>query len=156
VAVLSQTLTAFGNAVGRTPCAVVQSDRHYLNEYVVLVGDTAKARKGTSWGTPREIVSRADPDWEKRIKSGLSSGEGLMAKVAEREESGGSEKSLHDPRLLIVESEFVSALKVANRDGNTLSAIIRAAWDTGTLRTLTRHSPLEAEGAHVSIIGHIT
>ena len=56
----------------------------------------------------------------------------------------------------MVESEFVSALKVANRDGNTLSAVIRAAWDTGTLRTLTRNSPLEAVGAHVSIIGHIT
>jgi hypothetical protein len=118
------------------------------------VGDTAKARKGTAWGRARSI-SRADPQWEERIVSGLSSGEGPIAQVAQGETSEGSEER-HDPRLLVVESEFVSALKVAGRDGNTLSAIIRAAWDTGTLRTLTRHSPLSATGAHVSIIGHIT
>ncbi|HUG63985.1 MAG TPA: bifunctional DNA primase/polymerase [Gaiellaceae bacterium] len=155
VAILSQTLVAYGNAVGRTPYALVEGDRHYLNLYACLVGDTAKARKGTSWGRARAIVSTADPEWECRIKSGLSSGEGLIAQVAKGEESEESDESL-DPRLLVVESEFVSALKVAGRDGNTLSAIIRAAWDTGSLRTLTRHSPLEAEGAHVSIIGHIT
>src|SRR5262249_49870258 len=41
-------------------------------------------------------------------------------------------------------------------EGNTLSVFIRQAWDTGTLATLTRHSPLRATGAHVSVIGHIT
>jgi hypothetical protein len=155
VAVLSQLLIAFGNAVGRTPYVTVEGDRHYVNLYAVLVGDTAKARKGTSWGRARLLVATADPGWEPRIMSGLSSGEGLIAQVAERETSEQGEESL-DCRLLVVESEFVSTLKVAGRDGNTLSAIIRAAWDTGTLRTLTRHSPLSATGAHVSIIGHIT
>jgi hypothetical protein len=155
VAVLSQFLIAFGNAVGRTPYVTVEGDRHYVNLYAVLVGDTAKARKGTSWGRARSLVCTADPDWEPRVMSGLSSGEGLIAQVAERETSEEGEES-PDCRLLVVESEFVSALKVAGRDGNTLSAIIRAAWDTGTLRTLTRNSPLSATGAHVSIIGHIT
>jgi len=61
-----------------------------------------------------------------------------------------------DHRLLVVETELVSAFKVASRDGNTLSAVIRAAWDTGTLRTLTRNNPLTATNTHISIIGHIT
>jgi hypothetical protein len=157
VAVLSQTLVAFGNAIGRSPYASVEGDRHHTNVYCNLVGDTAKARKGTSWGRARGIVSLADPEWEGRIVSGLSSGEGLIAQVAQREESDeGEESRSQDQRLLVVESEFVSALKVASRDGNTLSAVIRAAWDTGSLRTLTRHSPLSATGAHISIIGHIT
>lgn len=42
------------------------------------------------------------------------------------------------------------------RDGNTLSAVIRQAWDSGNLRTMTKNSPAEATGAHISIIGHIT
>jgi hypothetical protein len=155
VAILAQTLVAFGNAVGRTPYAVVEGDRHYTNLFLCLVGDTAKARKGTSWGRSRGLVCEADHSWEPRIMSGLSSGEGLIAQVADPEESDESEEG-QDTRLLVLESEFVRPLKVANRDGNTLSAVIRTAWDTGTLRTLTRNSPLTASAAHVSIIGHIT
>ena len=60
-----------------------------------------------------------------------------------------------DKRLLVVETELVSAFKVAARDGNTLSPVIRQAWETGTLRTLTRNNPLTATDAHISIIGHI-
>jgi hypothetical protein len=61
-----------------------------------------------------------------------------------------------DKRLLVFEGEFASVLRVCGRDGNTLSAIIRNAWDTGNLRTLTKNSPAVATGAHISIIGHIT
>ena len=88
--------------------------------------------------------------------SGLSSGEGLIAQVVDREISEISELSPRDARLMVVESELVSAFKVATRDGNTLSPTIRAAWDTGMLRTLTRHNPLKATDAHISIVGHIT
>jgi hypothetical protein len=42
------------------------------------------------------------------------------------------------------------------REGNTLSPLLRAAWDSGNLRTLTKHSPLRATGAHIGVIGHIT
>jgi len=47
-------------------------------------------------------------------------------------------------------------LKQTERQGNTLSAIIRQAWDTGDLQTLTKNSPATATGAHISVIGHIT
>src|SRR5437773_2051459 len=43
-----------------------------------------------------------------------------------------------------------------SRTSNTHAAIIRQAWDTGNLRTLTKNSPAAATGAHISIIGHIT
>jgi hypothetical protein len=42
------------------------------------------------------------------------------------------------------------------REGNTLSALIRQAWDGGELRSLTKNSPAVATDAHISIIGHIT
>ena len=39
---------------------------------------------------------------------------------------------------------------------NTLSAIIRNAWDGKNLKTMTKNSPAKATEAHISIIGHIT
>jgi hypothetical protein len=56
----------------------------------------------------------------------------------------------------VVEGEFSRVLSVMERPDNTLSAIIRSAWDTGDLRTLTKNSPAKASGAHICIIGHIT
>ena len=47
-------------------------------------------------------------------------------------------------------------LKVAARQGNTLSPVIRAAWDGGTLQVMTRNTPAKATDAHISLIGHIT
>jgi hypothetical protein len=50
-------------------------------------------------------------------------------------------------------------LKQIERTGNTLSTIIRQAWERGELRTLTtgrQQSPVKSTNAHVSIIGHIT
>src|SRR5215210_7526623 len=43
-----------------------------------------------------------------------------------------------------------------SREGNTLSPVIRQAWDDGALQTLTKNSPMKATDAHVSIVGHIT
>jgi hypothetical protein len=57
---------------------------------------------------------------------------------------------------LVSEPEFASALKTMTRDGNTLSAQLRQAWDSGELRVLTRNSPLQATNSHVSLISHIT
>jgi hypothetical protein len=42
------------------------------------------------------------------------------------------------------------------REGNSLTAVLRDAWDHGNLSTLTKHSPLTATRAHVNLIGHIT
>ena len=61
-----------------------------------------------------------------------------------------------DKRLLVVEEEFSAVLRVAGRDGNTLSEVIRRAWDVRDLRVMTRKCPLRASGAHISILGHIT
>jgi hypothetical protein len=61
-----------------------------------------------------------------------------------------------DSRLLLVESEFARTLTVMARPDNTLSMIIRQAWETGSLDVMTRKDPLQVKDAHVSIIGHIT
>jgi hypothetical protein len=56
----------------------------------------------------------------------------------------------------VLEAELASTLRVLGRDGNTLSAIMRQAWDSGTLRVLTKNTPAVATDVHISIIGHIT
>ena len=95
-----------------------------------------------------------DQAWvEGRVKSGLSSGEGLIYPVRDADDHDPGEG---DKRLLIIESEFASTLKVMEREGNTLSAKIRDAWDHGTLTDMTKRERIGTTGAHISIIGHIT
>lgn len=173
VSLLAQFLVGFGSAIGRQPFARVESDRHYSNEFAVLVGDSSKARKGTSWGYVRRLLAEIDPDWTtpNHIRPGLSSGEGLIWAVRDPivetspvKEKGRvveypdviKDKGVEDKRLLIIEEEFASVLKVISREGNTLSAILRSAWNTGDLSTLTKNSAATASGAHISLIGHIT
>ncbi len=165
-AILLQVLVAFGALVGRGPHVRVEGDEHHLNLFALLVGDTSKARKGTSWSRVREIFSRV-PSWP-RVVNGLSSGEGLKYNVrdavlkSERDKKTGetqevlADAGIDDKRLLVVESEFAQVLRQAARAGNTLSATIRCAWDTGDLMTLTKNDPVVATGAHISLIGHIT
>ncbi len=66
------------------------------------------------------------------------------------------DEGVEDKRLLVMEGEFASVLKVMRRETNILSAIVRQAWDGARLQVLTRKDPMKATGAHVSIIGHIT
>jgi hypothetical protein len=165
-AILLQAAVGFGALVGRGPHVRVEGDEHHLNLFALLVGDTAKARKGTSWGRVRQIFERV-PDWPK-VVTGLSSGEGLkfavrdpIRKVEHDKKTGSNQEVETDPgvldkRLLVVESEFSQVLRQAARAGNTLSATIRAAWDSGDLMTLTKNDPVTATGAHIAIIGHIT
>jgi hypothetical protein len=161
-AVLLQVLVSFGALVGRGPHVRVEGDEHHGNLFSLIVGDTAKARKGTSWGRVREIFARITPamgepfstGWPK-VVDGLSSGEGLKWAVRDPIEGKG-DNGVGDKRLLVVESEFAQVLRQCARAGNTLSSTIRSAWDSGNLQTLTKHDAVVATSAHISIIGHIT
>jgi hypothetical protein len=165
VAILVQILVFFGNLIGNTAYYRVEADHHYTNLYAVLVGQSAKGRKGTSAGRAKSVMKAADEQWiDERMKGGLSSGEGLINEVRDevkRWDAKAREFEIVDPgvadkRLMVTEAEFANALAVMERPGNTLSQTIRNAWDGHTLSTLTKNSPLRATGSHVSIIGHIT
>ena len=81
VAILAELLVVMGHVVGRHAHFMVESTEHYMNLFAVLVGDTSKARKGTSWIWVRRLILRVDPEWGARVTSGLSSGEGLIWNV---------------------------------------------------------------------------
>jgi hypothetical protein len=86
------------------------------------------------------------------VVGALSSGEGLIAQVRDAEDSHAPV----DKRRLVVEPEFAQVLKVLAREGNTLSAIVRQAWEGEPLQTIVRNNPLRATAAHIGIVAHIT
>jgi hypothetical protein len=63
VALVASLLAACGNAMGRGAHKRVESDMHYLNLNVGLVGETSKGRKGMSWNLVSDLVRAADPIW---------------------------------------------------------------------------------------------
>ncbi len=153
VAILAQLLVAAGSVIGRGAFFAVEATRHHPSEFIVLVGDSAKARKGSSWDHVARLMARVEPGFEARCSTGLSSGEGLVFALRDPSEK---DPGAEDPRLLVVEPEFVSVLKQTTRDISTLSPVLRAAWDGRPLALLTRTAPVRASGAHLSLIGHIT
>jgi hypothetical protein len=167
-ALLLQALAAFGNAAGSKPHYFVEGARHPGKLFVGIVGTTSKGRKGTSWERIRELFAFTDKDWTQRIVSGLSSGEGLIWEIRDpidktkngrRTGAVGNtlvDEGVSDKRVLAVEPELASTLAAMARPGNTLSAVVRDAWDRTELRTLTKLSPARSTGAHVSVIGHVT
>ncbi len=171
-ALLIQFLIAAGLFVGRTGYYQTEGDRHYSNLFAVIVGDTSKGRKGTSWGQIRRLFTIADPGFTKaNMTSGISSGEGIIWAVRDeiREQNPVKEKGrvveyqeiiadpgISDKRLLVQEPEFARVLKNCQRDTNIASAVIREAWDSGTLNILTKNKAANSTNAHIAIIGHIT
>lgn len=162
-ALLFQFLVCFGNCVSTNGFYLHERTRHHGREFALIVGQSAKARKGTSWNIVKEIFKLADPKWSKnRIVTGLASGEGVVHSVRDPQndvDDHGNQTTVsgvEDKRLMVVESEFASVLSVSGRDGSTLSEVLRNAWDSGDIQTLTKNNPLRATNAHISIIGHIT
>jgi hypothetical protein len=172
VALLVQFLTEFGIVAGRHCYGQVGDTRHYGNLFAVIVGRTARSRKGTSYGHIAAQMHTADPTWGRtNLIKGAGSGEGLVYAV--RDTRMGREPikdkgrivgyqdveldpGVEDKRALYMTGEFSSVLKVASREGNTLSETLRDIWDTGYLRCTTKNNPLTATDAHIGIIGHIT
>lgn len=166
VAVAATFLTMFGSCVGRGPHIMVGDDRHGANLYIVLVGDTAIARKGTSLSGPRRLMADVDVSWlAERVQGGVSTGEGLLWAIRDpiygiNKKTGEQElvdKGVDDKRLLNIEEEFSFLLKTAARPGNTASEIARRTWDSReNVRIMTKLAAVSAANPHVSFIAHIT
>lgn len=181
-ALLLELLVFFGNAVGRTAHMQVARTRHFTNEYVVLVGQSSRARKGTVRDVAADVVKFAEPTWAERgVIGGATSGEGIIAAVrdpiSKRRRATKQERKdialtheidgegylteevdpgVGDKRVVFDEAELSSVFKVATREGNTLSERFRRFYDTGSDQIANKNSPMRATDAHVSINGHIT
>src|SRR5271163_2044930 len=147
-AILLQLLAAFGNIIGPGPHCMVGATRHTLNLFVVLVGESSKARKGTSWNQIARLFSQVDSTWaDNRVTSARLTARGLIGILSQ---------PAGDRRLLVLAEELASVLHTMGRSRSQLSPLLRCAWDSGTLRMLDRDRLLQASGGHLSLIGHIT
>ena len=118
-AILMQLIAALGNCIGPDPHVRVEDDRHRALVWPVIVGETSKARKGTSWSRVRELMSMVARPWaDENLASGLSSGEGLIWAVRDPVEGYNAKQDafvtidagVTDKRRLVVENEFASVL----------------------------------------------
>jgi hypothetical protein len=168
--VLACFLVTFGVVVGRGPHVRVGADRHGANLFLTLVGGTSEGRKGTADSEARRPFRLAGAGCVPPSASGLSSGEGFVYAIRDEvrtvkpiREKGrvvDHEEVVEDPgvsdkRLLVTESELASVLARMAREGNTLSALMRQAWDGIDLSTLTK-KPVKATDPHVGLIAQTT
>jgi hypothetical protein len=149
-AILLQLLAAFGNAVGPAPHCMVDATRHGLNLFVVLVGESSKARKGTSWNQIRRLFAEVDRPWvTERVTTARLTPAALIYSLRDQQPAT-------DRRLLALSEEFAAVLHSLRRAKGHLSPLLRCAWDSGDLRSLGGLHPIQATGTHISLIAHIT
>jgi hypothetical protein len=167
-AILVQHLAMFGNAIGisdTTPYHVIGNNGiHRTNLFLLIVGESAFSRKGTSTSDVSVIYIKVDPKWLKdHFKRGLSSGEGLLDMV--RDDRWGLDKDGNSvlevagsktKNVLVYLSEFGGVLTTMQRQGNTLTQHMRDAWDGAKLETPTKSNPQTASNHLISIIGQTT
>jgi hypothetical protein len=149
-AILLQLLAAFGNAAGPGPHCMVDATRHGLNLFVVLVGESSKARKGTSWNQIRRLFSEVDHPWvTERVTTARLTPAALIYDLRDQQPAT-------DRRLLALSEEFAGALHDLGRAKGRLSPLLRCAWDSGDLSAMDGRGPIHATGTHISLIAHIT
>ena len=149
-AILLQFLAAFGNLVGPAPHSLVGSTRHGLNLFVILVGESSKARKGTSWRQISSLFAEADPLWaSRRVTTTRPTVNNILNALRD-------EEPVTDRRLFLLSEEFASVLHMLGRQTGQLSPLLRCAWDGGDLCAHDGHRPIQATAAHISIVGHVT
>lgn len=164
IAILATLLSLYGALIGDGPYVRVGGVRHPPRVWPLVIGKTGSGRKGTSFAEARYFArswsTYADAYISKRVVSGLSSGEGLLAALGAvagaHQDEAAAEAVAPDGRLTVVESEFARVLAAAKREGNTLGPILRQLWDDGAAAILTRAAPLSVTGAHVAVIAHVT
>ena len=167
VNLLAHLLAEFSAIIGPEATTDIEGHPTPLLVWPVIVGDSSKARKGTGATQIRKLLETAAPEWSRgHYRGSLSSGEGLVYAVRDRQvktvEGEGRtieeiiDEGVTDKRLYLVQSEFASVLKMINRQGNSLSDIVREAWDGRDLCPMTKNSRIKATAPHIVIAGHIT
>lgn len=169
VAVAANCIAFYSAMIGRGAFQRIGDACIHARPFMLIIGKSGKARKGTAEHTPREVFRRADAVLRERLKTadrlrihagGLSTGEGIAFAIRdprEADEKGkGGDVGVHDKRLVVIEPEFANVLAQVMRDGNTLSAVLRNLFDGRDIEPMTKTSQTKATRPHVCVLGHIT
>jgi hypothetical protein len=150
VALLLQFLAAFGKLAGPAPHSLVGPTRRGLNLFVILVGESSKARKGTSWRQIAALFTEVDPLWTtRRVTTHRPTANIILQALRD-------EQPATDRRLFLLSEEFASILHLLGRETGQLSPLLRYAWDGGDLSAYDGRNLLHATAAHISFVGHVT
>ncbi|MDD3814953.1 MAG: bifunctional DNA primase/polymerase [Desulfocapsaceae bacterium] len=169
-AILATFLVRFGVECGPGAFMQVGDTKHRARLASVIVGASSKARKGTS-GKPVERlfdftnVNEQNLIHPARVSMGpFSSGEGIIYAIRDPSSRWNPKTQaeeivdlgVDDKRLFVLDEEFGGVLANTKREGNTLSMVIRQAWDSGSFDPLTKNNKITATGGHVGWVSHIT
>lgn len=178
VAVAAHALSWFSAMIGPLRYYRIGDECRRLNDFMLLVGPSGMG-KGTSEYGPKKIFKQVEEclqaqfadQWQQGQtegiaefpsldlhEGGLSSGEGLAAAKADRLKIGKDEPVIEvtDKRFLILESEFGNVLNMAERQGNTLSHVLRNGYDGKTIRPLTKRDLVCVTDPYFVLVGNIT
>lgn len=162
-AVLATFLVSVGVEFGNGPTLHVGDTMHKARLASVIVGDSSKSRKGTSGKPIIRLLEQIER--KARYSPGpFSSGEGIIYAVRDEVKKWNEKERTYsvvdpgepDKRLFVLDEEFAGAMAQTKREGNTLSMVIRNAWDNGNLDPLTKTTKTRATNAHVGWVSHIT
>lgn len=160
-AIAAAMLAYLGAAVGRGPYMPIGDDWNHARLFMVHVGRSSRGRKGTAKKLIYRVNSAVKALDEYLVpqvhRGGLSTREGLALMIHDGYNEGKNEvPAIEDKRLLVVESEFANILHQSKRDGNTLSAALRDAWDGTSIRPAVKTCRVWASDPHIGIIGDVT
>jgi hypothetical protein len=156
-------LARFATTIGRTAFIQIGDQQRHLRMNALIVGPTAKGRKGTSADMPRELFKLANAkvlSQPAKQLTALATGEGLIHQLRDPYEYYIHGKAVTDPgvadkRLFCDISEFAGVLAQARRDGATISTVLRDAFDGVTLTTPTKTSFTQASDTHIVVVGSV-
>lgn len=169
VGILVSLMAALGVRLGAGPHIRAGDDPHPLLVWPMLIGHTGTGKKGTAWSAAKRILRCADADFlTGNLRTGLSTGEGIAALFTDDQDdlddpaaAALRAKARHaalppgDHRLLMVEPEWAVVMARMRREGNSLSGMLRAAWEGGDLSTMNVTARV-ARDTHIGLLAHIT
>jgi len=168
-------LVSLGSIIGRGPYFNISATRHYTNEFMARVGDSAKSRKGTGRDAIDQVLKLVDPTWySDRVESGFGSGEAIINRVRDdvietklNHRTGVFEnivvRGVQDKRLCIREGELASIFVLAGKPESRADIILRDGWDGKPLRNVVKgkgkdgfSNSAKCEEPHLSISADTT
>ena len=167
-AVCMSFMSFLSGMAGRDIYLPVGNTRHHPRLFTLHVGRSSRGRKGDALSLVHRIRHAIDKrEFEHRTiggsllgqvhTGGLSTREGLVMFIHDGYLQGKEETpAVEDKRLWIVESEFSNVLHQSKRDGNTLSASLRDAWDGVSIKPATKSFRTWASNPHIAIAAAIT
>jgi hypothetical protein len=146
VGIHASLLAGTGVLIGPGPHVRIGNLSHPLLVWPLLMGRTGSGRKGEATSIAEMFLEQSSAGCRELMTGGLSSGEGLIEQIRD--------EARDDKRLLVIEPEFTAVMARSRREGSTLAAVQRQAWEGRALSVLNRKQ-LRASASHVAVIGHV-